>query len=89
MGKVGYSTIAEIYQTGVPFGYIARPENREMQPLVDFIENQMSGMAIAESEFHSGTFIEHLEKLLKIPCTPGHRSNGADQIAGFIAALLK
>ena len=89
VGKVGYSTIAEIYQTGVPFGYIARPENREMQPLVDFIENQMSGMAIAESEFHNGTFIEHLEKLLKIPRTPGNRSNGADQIAGFIAALLK
>jgi hypothetical protein len=88
VGKVGYSTIAEIYLAGVPFGYVARAENREMKPLIDFIDNQMSGMAIAESEFHSGTFTEHLEQLTMIPRTPGGRSNGADQIAGFIAALL-
>ncbi len=89
VGKVGYSTVAEIYQAGVPFGYVARPQNREMQPLVDFIENQLSGIAIAESEFHNGTFIEHLDKLLRIPRTAAKRPNGADQIAGFIAALLK
>lgn len=88
VGKVGYSTIAEIYQAGVPFGYVARPGNREMQPLVDFIENQMSGLAIAESEFHTGTFIDHLDNLLQIHRPPGSRSNGAHQIAGFIADLL-
>jgi hypothetical protein len=89
VGKVGYSTIAEIYQAGVPFGYVARPENREMQPLLDFIEKRMSGTAIAEPEFVNGSFIEHLDNLLKMPRTPGSRPNGADQIAGFIAALLK
>ena len=88
VGKVGYSTIAEIYQAGVPFGYVARPGNREMQPLVDFIEKQMSGLAIAESEFHNGTFTEHLDELLKIPGTAGNRPNGADQIAGFITDVL-
>ncbi|MGD8665608.1 MAG: hypothetical protein PVF71_02875 [Desulfobacterales bacterium] len=89
VGKVGYSTIAEIYQAGVPFGYVARPESREMQPLVDFIENQMGGIAITESEFHNGAFTEHLDNLLKIPRIPGRRPNGADQIAGFIASQLK
>jgi UDP-N-acetylglucosamine:LPS N-acetylglucosamine transferase len=89
VGKVGYSTIAEIFQTGVPFGYVTRPDNREMQPLVDFIENQMRGMAIAELEFNNGAFTEHLEALFKIPRSTLKRPNGADQIAGFIAALLK
>jgi hypothetical protein len=89
VGKVGYSTIAEIYQAGVPFGYVARPENREMQPLVDFIESHMHGMAITDAEFLSGRFTEYLEKLLRIPRTPGNRPNGADQVAGFIAALSK
>jgi hypothetical protein len=89
VGKVGYSTIAEIYQAGVPFGHVARSENREMKPLVDFIEDQMSGMAITESEFLNGTFTEYLNKLLKIPRTKGNRSNGADQIAGFIVDVLK
>lgn len=89
VGKVGYSTIAEVYQAGIPFGYVARSGNREMQPLVNFIENQMSGLAIAESDFHDGTFTEHLDNLLKISGTAGNRPNGADQIAGFIADLLK
>ena len=89
VGKVGYSTMAEIYQAGVPFGYVARPENREMKPLVDFIETHMSGMAITDAEFLRGSFTEYLDRLLRIPCTPGPRSNGADQIAGFIAALLE
>jgi uncharacterized protein (TIGR00661 family) len=88
VGKVGYSTIAEIFQAGIPFGYVTRPENREMQLLVDFIEKQMSGMAIAELEFHNGTFTEHLDELLKIPSTAGNRPNGADQIAGFISARV-
>ena len=88
VGKAGYSTIAEIYQAGVPFGYAVRPENREMKPLVAFVEAQMSGMPIAESDFQNGTFTEHLEKLLKIPRARDNRPNGADQIADFIADVL-
>ncbi len=89
VGKVGYSTIAEIYQAGVPFGYIARPENREMKPLVDFIENQMGSMPIKESDFQDGTFTNCLPALLQLPRFRGERPNGADQIAGFIASLFK
>jgi len=89
LGKVGYSTIAEIYQAGVPFGYVARPDYRESKPLVDFVENHMSGMAIEESEFENGTFTNCLEKLLQMPRAQAHRPNGADQIAGFIMDVLE
>jgi UDP:flavonoid glycosyltransferase YjiC (YdhE family) len=89
VGKVGYSTIAEIYQAGVPFGYVARPENREMKPLVDFVENHMCGTPIKESDFQDGTFTDSLAKLLQMPRSHDKRPNGADQIAGFIASLLK
>jgi hypothetical protein len=33
IGKAGYSTVAEVYHAGVPFGYIARPRFRESQVL--------------------------------------------------------
>ncbi len=89
LGKIGYSTIAEIYQAGVPFGYVARPDFRESKPLVDFVEKHMSGMAIEESEFENGTFTNSLEKLLQMPRARAHRPNGADQIAGFIMDVLK
>ena len=89
IGKIGYSTIAEIYQAGVPFGYCARAHYRESKPLVDFVENHMSGFAIGESEFQNGDWIHRLQDLLALPRIERDTSNGADQIAGFISALLK
>ena len=88
VGKVGYSTIAEIYQAGVPFGYVARDTWRESQPLVGFVKNHMCGLAIAESEFQDGTFTEHLATLLQMPRLGDKRANGADQIADFIFNVL-
>ncbi len=88
VGKAGYSTIAEIYQAGAPFGYVARPDNRESQPLVDFVENHMSALAIAEPDFQSGAFTDRLQELLQMPRLGGQRPNGADQIAKFIASWL-
>jgi UDP-N-acetylglucosamine:LPS N-acetylglucosamine transferase len=88
IGKVGYSTIAEIYQAGVPFGYSARTHYREMKPLVDFVENHMSGLPVAEIEFQNGSFTDCIEELLHMPRAQSHRPNGADQIADFIASLL-
>ena len=89
VGKVGYSTIAEIYQVGVPFGYSHRVRYRESKPLVDFVENHMSGFAIEETEFQNGDWVHRLEDLLALPRIEQDTSNGADQIADFISTLLK
>jgi UDP-N-acetylglucosamine:LPS N-acetylglucosamine transferase len=88
VGKVGYSTIAEIYQAGVPFGYSPRAHYREMKPLIDFVQNHMSGLPVTESEFQTGSFTDRIEELLQMPRAQGHRPNGADQIADFIASRL-
>ena len=89
IGKVGYSTIAEVYHAGVPFGYSARARYRESEPLVDFIENKMHGFTISESEFNNGDWIHRIEDLLALPRIERKTPNGADQIAGFITSLLK
>ncbi|MEJ2729412.1 MAG: hypothetical protein P8185_13045 [Deltaproteobacteria bacterium] len=89
VGKIGYSTIAEIYQAGVPFGYSARARYRESKPLVDFVENHLCGLAIGEAEFQAGDWVHRLHDLLALPRVKRDIPNGADQIAGFIGALLK
>jgi UDP:flavonoid glycosyltransferase YjiC (YdhE family) len=89
IGKAGYSTIAEVYQAGIPFGYSARAHYRESEPLVSFIENKMHGFAIGQSEFNNGDWIHRIEDLLALPRVQKNTSNGAGQIAGFIASLLK
>jgi hypothetical protein len=88
IGKAGYSTIAEVYHAGVPFGYIPCSNNREAAKLVTFIEDEMSGLPISESEFQSGNWMGQLNRLLQMPRTERKVPNGADQIAGFILDLL-
>jgi hypothetical protein len=88
IGKLGYSTLAEVYQAGVPFGYIPRRHFRESEVLAAYIENKMSGMVITGAQFESGEWLARLPHLLALPRRYHHHPNGADQAASFIANLL-
>ena len=86
--KVGYSTLAEAYQAGVPVGYISRKRFPEAEILVNFIERNMTGTAIDEEEFLSGKWLKKLPELLTMKQRPVMKKNGADQIADFLLARL-
>lgn len=87
VGKVGYSTIAEVYAAGVPFGHAARYPYPESPGLVDFISRQMRGVALSESDLGSGRWLAMLPKLLELPRQPRADSNGSEQIAAYIGKL--
>ena len=89
IGKVGYSTLAEVYHAGLPFGYIARKRFRESQVLVSYIENQMKGIPIDENRFYRGDWISCLPKLLALPGIQRKGTPGAVQAARFIQKLLR
>jgi hypothetical protein len=88
IGKAGYSTVAELYYAGTPFGYIKRPKFRESQILAAFIEQQMSGRAIPETQFENGDWLSSVAALLELPRIHRPESRGADQVAHFICQLL-
>jgi hypothetical protein len=88
IGKVGYSTLAEAYQAGVPFGYIARPAFRESPVLVDYIEAQMPARPLLEADLYNGRWLDQLPELLALPRVQRHHTNGADQIADFVYNLI-
>jgi hypothetical protein len=86
VGKVGYSTLAEIYHAGVPFGFVRRPHFPESAPLADYIEKHMPAREIAFQDFGRGGWISELASLLALPPRPPVGPNGADQIAAFVLA---
>jgi UDP-N-acetylglucosamine:LPS N-acetylglucosamine transferase len=88
IGKVGYSTVAEIYYAGAPFGFIARSRFRESQKLVSFIKNQMNGRPIAENKFYNGTWLSSLQDLLALPRIHRQDPQGAEQVARFTCDLI-
>jgi hypothetical protein len=89
IGKAGYSTIAEVYHAGVPFGFIPCNYNPETEKLVEFIQTEMTGDAIHESEFQTGSWVNRLESLMNMPRIKRNVPNGADQIGEFVLALLQ
>ena len=89
IGKVGYSTVAEVYWSGVAFGYVPRPQFRESQALVEFVEREIGGLPISDAEFDDGGWMSLLPDLLARPRVARAGMNGAEQIAQFVDDLLR
>lgn len=88
VGKAGYSTVAEVFDAGVPFGYVLRSDFRESHVLTSFIESRMNGLPIGEDEFHDGTWFGRVPELLTLPHTRQRNGNGGEQAARFIQGLI-
>jgi len=89
VGKVGYSTLAETYDAGVPFGYVMRGDFRESPVLVAFVEKNMKGMLIAEEELYDGAWVAGLDDLLALPRVSPRATKGSNEIGRFLLKVLK
>jgi hypothetical protein len=89
IGKAGYSTVCEAYQSGTPFGYIRRPHSPESAALESFIKEHISSIAIDQTSYATGGWVEYLPELLSLPRGPKRAENGADAAASYITTLLQ
>ena len=90
ISKLGYSTLAEIYYAGNPFGYITRPQFPESQVLQDFVHAEMQGLPIPETDFYSGGFVHLIDDLLTLPrIQRDPSSTGAQAAAQFISDVTE
>jgi isopentenyldiphosphate isomerase len=88
IGKVGYSTLAEVYHAGVPYGFIPRPGFRESRVMESYIAQNMAGIEIPEAALNSGGWLKNLLKLLQLPVQARKEPNGADMAAQYICRYL-
>jgi len=84
VGKVGYSTLAEVYQSATPFGYIPRPSFAESSVLTEFIENNMVGRSISFQQFTGGDWLDVVPDLCRMHRHRQQRSNGAAMAAQIL-----
>jgi hypothetical protein len=89
VGKIGYSTLAEVYQAGIPFGFIPRENFPESPVLADYIRQRMTGMRIDPARFADGSWVELVPALVTLPASHDpNPTNGADQAADFILGRI-
>ena len=88
IGKVGYSTVAEVYQAGVPFGYLARHNFRESAVLAEFVVRHIPSLELDLQRYMAGDLSNPLDALLALRRLKGSRINGARQAARHLASYL-
>jgi len=89
VGKAGYSTLAEVYRAGVPFGYILPGGFRESNVLSDFIRDRMPGMPITEKRFHTAAWLDDLPDLLALPRGDPPVLDGAREASRVLLEILQ
>ena len=89
VGKVGYSTLAEVYQAGSVFAYISRPYFPEAEVLCKFAAEHMASKQITREAFYSGRWAEELDDLIALKGQAFFpvQENGAEHIADFLLRL--
>jgi len=88
VGKVGYSTVAEAYQAGTAFAYVARRGFRESATLEAFLDSHLLSWKIEEHDLQSGLWLDTLPSWSNSRRAVEDRANGADQVADYLIELL-
>ncbi len=88
VGKLGYSTVAEVHAAGVPFAFVPRPTFRESTVLAGFAESLMPSIALTGEEFASGDWVARVPELLAKPRPLGVRENGATAAGRLVLGPL-
>lgn len=88
IGKVGYSTLAEVVQAGIPFGYVNRTSFRESPLLSQYIRANLPALEFTGADLAGAGWLDKVPRLLNLPRVDHQPENGADVIADFIEDLL-
>ncbi|MBI9083153.1 MAG: hypothetical protein JEZ11_06105 [Desulfobacterales bacterium] len=88
IGKTGYSTLAEVFHAGVPFGYVSRGAFPEAAVLEAFARESMGARPLSEADLKSGAWIEAIPALAALRRVSAAPPNGAEAAARFVASLL-
>jgi len=89
IGKAGYSTLAEVYDAGVPFLFVTRPVFPESEVVSEFINMNMAGKGITEDQFEAGDWLSGLPGLFTLPKRRRVEKTGAQLAAEYIYGILK
>jgi hypothetical protein len=87
VGKIGYSTFAEAWSAGVPYGFIPRQRFPESPILGGFVTHHGAGLPVPADAVSGGQW-EWLDALLAMPRRPAATDRGDEQAAAVLEAWL-
>lgn len=87
VGKLGYSTLAECWGSGVPFGFVPRPAFPESPVLAAALERARAGVAVEVERLRSARW-DWLDEVLAMPRVAAGRPRGNGAAAAALDGWL-
>ncbi|MEM7353269.1 MAG: hypothetical protein AAF657_20910 [Acidobacteriota bacterium] len=88
IGKLGYSTVAEVHRAGVPFGYVPRPTFPESPRLEAWVRRHLPHHRIDPRAFAAWQWLDEIEPLLEQPRQNTGEAEGGEAAAAQILERL-
>ena len=88
VGKLGYSTLAEVYQSATPYLFMQRRRFPESPALARFAERNLVCGELTEDEFEAADWPDQLHDLQAVQRTRAPETTGSQEVAGLISSLL-
>ena len=88
VGKLGYSTLAEVWSTGIPYGFVPRAHFPESPPLADWVRNHLPYREIPPQRFESGAWLDDVRELVGLGRIDPPLVEGAEVAAKHLAGWL-
>ena len=88
VGKLGYSTVAEVHHAGVPLAFIDRPRFAEAAVLARFAREHLACAHVPRAVFDGGHWLEPVLELATHKPAPTARPNGAMLAARSILSIV-
>jgi hypothetical protein len=89
MGKLGYATIAEVVNSGVPFAFVMRDSYPETDRLKEYVNSLGNTLEVSYQEFRQGDLAQKLKALPSLGRRPPRAQNGALQAGQYILHVLE
>ena len=89
VGKLGYSTVAEVWAAGVPFAYVARPQFRESAVLEAWVQQALPYRRLEIDQLARADWIRQVKALLAEGRRPPTRPGGAADVARLLADIVR
>ncbi len=88
VGKLGYSTVAEVYRSGTPFAFVRRPRFRESSVLEEFVRQRLPHREIEIEDFGNGAWIDEARALSRSKKVVPPQTDSARTIADWLVENL-
>jgi len=85
VGKLGYSTVAEVCHAGTAFAYVERPRFPESPVLARFVDEKLTAVMLEPAAFANCQWLPAVREALAAPRkTPAARDGAAEAAAAIL-----